>query len=210
MEDRIIKARPVADGGAVSGAKYLKKDVFEAGMEARSIVEAARRKADAIVRDAEERRDALVAAACEEGFRDGLAQWDRALQTVGEAQESLDRKYEPEIVRMAVKIAGKIIGEELRSHPETIVAIARECLRGVRHDHALTLRVNAKELPEVERSVAALLDVAGVNRRLHITADPAVAEGGLIVDSVVGVIDARLETQLRCMEEILLRLAVRR
>ena len=43
---------------------------------------------------------------------------------------------------MAVKIAEKIIGEELRSSPETIVSIARECLRGVRHEHSLTLRIN--------------------------------------------------------------------
>jgi hypothetical protein len=52
------------------------------------------------------------------------------------------------MIRLAVRMAEKIIGEELRSRPETIVSIARECLRSVRHEHSLTLRVNPKETGE--------------------------------------------------------------
>ena len=179
-------------------------------MDARGILDSARSEADAIVCDAEQRRDAIVEAAREEGFRQGLAKWDRALQTVREAQDSLEAKYEPEIIRMAVKIAEKIIGEELRSRPETIAAIARECLRSVRHEHSLTLRVNPKDVEQVQGKLQSLIEVAGSGRRIHVVEDGAVASGGCIVDSVVGVIDARLETQLRCLEEILLRVAVRR
>ena len=111
---------------------------------------------------------------------------------------------------MAVKIAEKIIGEELRSSPETIVSIARECLRGVRHEHSLTLRINPGQTEELQRNLNSLIETAGPGRRIQVVPDSAVAPGGCVVDSVVGVIDARLETQLRCLEEILLRVAVRR
>jgi type III secretion protein L len=210
MDEKIIKARPEPDGAAAVRPRYLKRDIYEAGLDARRLLDAAHEEAQALLDDIEQRREAIVRAAREEGYRQGLAEWDLALQSARDAQESLDVRYEPEIVRMAVKIAEKIIGEELRSRPETIVSIARECLRGVRHEHNLTIRVNPAEVEELQRSLASLMEIAGPGRRIQVAADGGVAPGGCIVDSAVGVIDARLETQLRCLEEILLRVSVRR
>jgi type III secretion protein L len=210
MDEKIIKARLETDGGAPHGPKVLKKDIYEAGLSARRVLEGAEQEARALIEDAERRRDTIVEAAREEGFRQGIAAWDQALEAARQAQEALDARYEPEIIRLALKVAEKIIGEELRSHPETIVSIARECLRSVRHEHSLTLRINPKEVEEVQRHLDALVEVTGSGRRIQVMADATVASGGCIVDSVVGVIDARLETQLKCLEEILLRIAVRR
>lgn len=210
MDEKIIKARLESDGGAVPGPKILKKDVYEAGLNARGVLEMAAKEAQALIDDAERRRDAIVEGARQEGFRQGLAEWDRALENARQAQETLDVRYEPEMIRLAVKIAEKIIGEELHSRPETIVSIARECLRTVRHELSLTLRVNPQDTDEVQRNLDSLTEVTGAGRRIQVVADPAVACGGCIVDSAVGVIDARLETQLKCLEEILLRVAVRR
>jgi len=210
MEEKIIKARIEPAGSGAASPKILRKDVYDAGLDARVILESAQREAQAIIEEAETRRDSIVHAAHGEGYQKGLAEWDNALRSAREAQQELYAKYEPEMIRVAVKIAEKIIGEELRAHPETIVSIARECLRGVRHEHSLILRVNPKEAEEVQRNLDSLVEAAGSGRRIQIVSDAAVAAGGCIVDSAVGVIDARLETQLKCLEEILLRVAVRR
>ncbi len=209
MEEKIIKARPEPDSGAGS-SRVLKKDVYEAGLDARRILESAQREAQAIVEQAEQRRDSIIQAAHEEGYAKGLAEWADAMLAAQTAQEQLDVKYEPEMVRFAVKIAEKIIGEELRAHPDTIVSIARECLRGVRHEHNLVLRINPAESEEIQRNLESLVEVTGGGRRIQVVPDSAVAPGGCIVDSTVGLIDARLETQLKCLEEILLRVAARR
>ena len=210
MDRKIIKANLDTDSASAPGPRILKKDVYEAGLNARDLLEAAAKQAQALIAEAEQRRNAIVEEARQEGFRQGIAEWDRALAALAEAQNALEIKYEPQMIRLAVKIAGKILGEELRLRPETIVSIARECLRGVRHEHNLTLRVNPQEADDVEHNLASLLEVAGSDRRIRVTPDAAVASGGCIVESVVGVIDARLETQLKCLEEILLRVAVRR
>jgi type III secretion protein L len=208
MDDRIIKAGAAVDHGA--SGRVLKRDIYDAGVDARGIVDAARAEAEAILRDAEARRSAIEEAAQAEGFRQGLSQWNQALQSVRESQASLETKYEPELVKMAIRIARKIIGEDLKMRPETIVSIARECLRGVRHDEALTVRVNPAHVEDVERNVARLVETLGPSRRVQVQGDSAIEPGGCVVESVVGVIDARLETQLRRLEEILLRVAVRR
>ena len=208
MDEKLIKAGTAVEHA--SGARVVKREVYDAGLDARSIVDAARAEAEAIVGEAEARRASIIEAAHGEGFRHGLAEWDQALQAVLEAQQSLNVKYEPEIIRMAVKIAGKIIGQELKTRPETIVSITRECLRGVRHEHALTLRVNPAHVDEVQRNVSSLVETLGPSRRIQVQPDSSVEPGGCVVESSVGVVDARLETQLRCLEEILLRVAERR
>jgi len=209
MDHRIIKAERESYGAASAGARILKKDVYDAGLSARQVLEEAAKEAKALLDDAERSRGALVEAARQEGFRHGLAAWDNALEAARQTQQSLDSRYEPEMVRLAVKIAEKIIGEELRSRPEAIVSVARECLRGIRHGHNLTLRVNAADTDHVQRNLASLVEATASGCRIQVQADAAVDAGGCIIESVAGLIDARLETQLRCLEEILLRIAVR-
>ena len=210
MDEKIIKARIETEAVGAAGARIVKKDVYEAGLDAREILEGARQSAQAILAEADQRRREISESARQEGFRAGIAEWDRALQAARNAQEALDTTYEAEIVRLAVKIAEKIIGEELRTRPEAIVSIARECLRSIRHEHSLTIRVNPKENEEVQQGLESLAKVAGAERRIQIVPDATVGRGGCIVESIEGAIDARLETQLHCLEEILLRVSVRR
>jgi type III secretion protein L len=209
MDERIIKARLDADAPVVNAPNVLKKEVYQAGLDARRIVERAQREAEAILEEATRRGDETVEAARERGYRQGLAQWDAALRVAEQASQTLHEKHEAELVRLAVKIAEKIIGEELRTRPETIVSIVRECLRTVRHEQRLVIQVNPSESDLVERMAKRLREAVGLDRQIQIVADRNVAAGGCIVESEMGVIDARLETQLGRLEEILLRVATR-
>jgi type III secretion protein L len=208
MDEKIIKARSGADGRPSVGSRILRKDVYEAGLGARELLDAAAQNAQALIEDAQRQQAATLESARQEGFRHGLAEWDSALAGVRRAEEALDARYEPELIRLAVKIAEKIIGEELRLRPETVVSIVRECLRGIRHEHSLTLRVAPADREVVERQLGSLNDSAS-GRRIQVRADPEVSQGGCIVESVAGAIDARFQTQLACLEEILLHVAVR-
>jgi len=126
---------------------------------------------------------------------------------VDAARDRYVTESEPELIRLAVRIAQKIIGEELRTNPEAIVSIARQCLQGLGRERSLTIRVSQGEADLVRRRIGILREAAGFHRSIEVVADAAVNPGGCIVESEYGVIDARLETQIRCMEEILLRTA---
>ena len=207
MEDKILKNRFLADA-PLAAPRVLKRDVHEAGLEARDIIEAAERKAQALLDEAVRGRDEALEAGRQQGYREGLAQWDQARMEMLHIRESLHAKYEPELVRLSVKAAEKIIGEELRTRPETIVSIVQECLRGVRNEQSLTVRVSTTERDEVARQVARLQREAGL-RSLQVIADSSVNVGGCIVESERGIVDARLEVQLKRLEDILLRIATR-
>ncbi len=207
MEEKIIKAR-LAPEAPLAPPRVLKRDVHDAGVEARGIIEAAERQARDILDEAVRLRDDALEAGRLEGYREGLAEWDDALLGLKRARGSLDAKYEAELVRLSVKVAEKIIGEELRTRPETIVSIVRECLRGVRHEQSLTVRVSPEEREEVLRQVESLTREVGL-RNIQVTADTSVSRGGCIVESERGIVDARLETQLRRLGDILIRIANR-
>ena len=75
---KIIKARIETEAPAAVGARILKKDVYEAGLDARELLEGARKQAQAILarRRAAPRRDrpsrppgGVIAQ--------GIAEWDR-------------------------------------------------------------------------------------------------------------------------------------
>jgi flagellar biosynthesis/type III secretory pathway protein FliH len=71
----------------------------------------------------------------------------------------------------------------------------------------LKIRVPADDLELVRKRIVLLREAAGPNRSIEVAGDSAISAGGCVVESEYGVIDARLETQLRCMEEVLLRAA---
>lgn len=197
MSDRIIKA----------GATVLKGDAYDATIEASRIVDAARAQGRSILETAEQERQAIIDAARREGYEHGLREWNSAIVAVDSARDKYLADSELELIRLAVRIAQKIIGAELRLNPEAIVSLARESMQSLGRERSLTLRVSPDSLELMHERIHSLRETAGPRRSLEVVPDRSVGPGGCIVESEYGVIDARLETQIRCMEEILLRTA---
>jgi type III secretion protein L len=197
MNSRIIKA----------GAAVLKGDAYDATIEASRIVDAAHAQAGSILETAAQERQAVLDAARQDGYQHGLREWNSAISEVNAARDKYMADSELELIRLAVRIAQKIIGAELRLNPEAIVSLAREGMQSLGPERSLTLRVAPDSLELMRDRIHSLRETAGPRRSIEVVPDRTVGPGGCIVESEYGVIDARLETQIRCMEEILLRTA---
>jgi type III secretion protein L len=205
MSEKIIKSGVAA--ASWTGARLVKGETYEATVEAGRIVEAAHSKASEILEAAEQDRLSIVEIARRAAYEEGLRQWNAAIAEADTARDRHLAESEPEMIRLAVRIAQKIIGEELRLNPQAIVSMAAECLNGLRRERSLTLGVPPADLDLLREQIARLREAAGPHRSIEVVADPSITSGGCIVESEYGIIDARLETQIRCMEEILLRAA---
>lgn len=205
MEIKIIKnsAAEQPEPGPGSG-KIIRKELFEASQEARNIVDAARREAEQIVAKAEQERTASVEAGLQLGYEEGLKNWNRILAGAWQARENLKTEWEQSLLHLAVRVAEKIIGEQLRLQPDSIVPIVREALKSVGQERQLTLLIHPDHRETVQANLDRLQALVGSSRQIHLVAHPDVAPGGCVVESELGVIDAKLETQLKCLEEILL------
>ena len=205
MEMKIIKNNATEETELVSGSgKIIKKDLFEASQEARGIVDAARREAEQITIRAEQERAASVESGLQIGYEEGLKQWNDILAGAWKARERMKTESEKALLHLAVRVAEKIVGEQLRLHPDTIVPIVREALKSVGQERQLTLLVHPDHREMVQANLDRLQAMVGSSRQIHLVANPDVAPGGCVVESELGVIDAKLETQLKCLEQTLL------
>lgn len=204
MQPKILKSDALPQNISIPSAKVLKSEVYEAGREARDIVERAQDEAKQIIEAAEQQRESIAAQARQEGIAKGLGEWNEILARTARRAEELETGWEETMLRLSVKAAEKIIGEELRSHPDTIAQIVRQVLLGTRCGRHITIQVNEAEAQEVRDRIDSLKQVGAISE-IAVVGSSSVGRGGCIVQSELGVIDARLDTQLKCLEDILLR-----
>lgn len=207
--NKIIKGTPAegkvtpAETAAPGDPKVIKRDSFAAMVDALTILETAREQARAIVRDAEEQRTRILEEARREGEDQGRADYLRGLAQALDAIDGFYARAEPEIVRLAVGIARKVIGEELAVSQDTVLKIVREGLSSGRRARHVEIKVHASDVARVRAGIPRL-ELAS-SCEVEVLASAGVEPGGCVIETEFGIIDARLETQLRVIEQSLTR-----
>ena len=139
-----------------------------------------------------------------EGYAAGLAHWNEVLVKAWKSHDDLLSRGEQELVLLSMRIAQKIIGEELRTNADTILRIVREALRPIRRARSVVIQVSPDDELCVREKADMFRGLLGDAAEIFVLADPAVTAGGCIVESDIGVIDAQLQTQLNSLEQALL------
>jgi flagellar assembly protein FliH len=114
--------------------------------------------------------------------------------------ENLD---EP-ILEFSFALARKIIGREIEREP-FIEALVKRALQKLSNRERVVVRVHRNDymrIREIKEELLRKIDGLGY---LEVQEDPRVEEGGCIVETVFGNIDARIETQLANLREELLK-----
>jgi len=182
--------------------KVVKNQIVSAQREAARILEEAEDFAAEIRREAEAEAENLKAEAFREGTENALTEFERNLIETREIREKVWRDSEKDLLRLAVRLAERIVGREIEKDDKTIIEIISTALQNARQQEKLTVRVNPKDLPTIEKKTERFS--SGRIQFIDFVADPRVASSGCLIESEVGTIDARLETQLRVLERALL------
>jgi type III secretion protein L len=111
---------------------------------------------------------------------------------------------EPEIVKLAVRVAERIIGAELATHDETILRIVAKAVEQLRQSKELVIRANPDDVEVLRREKRKLLEHIGRLKDIAFREDPSVARGGCIIETESGTVDAQLATQVELLERALL------
>ncbi|HEX9961535.1 MAG TPA: FliH/SctL family protein [Pyrinomonadaceae bacterium] len=205
--DNLIKrqSRKVAASSSIGAIapKIVKNQIVAARAEAARILEEAEAFAAEIRREALEETAGLREQAYAEGMEKSLAEFEQNLLEALEIRERVWRETERDLLRLAVRLAEKIIGREIKAEKQTVTDIVAAALQNARRQEKLTVRVNPSDLSLIEEEREKFLP-SGRARFIDFVADPRVASGGCLIESEVGTIDARLETQLRVLERALL------
>lgn len=189
-----IVARVIKAG---EGPRAIDGAVVDAKEEAARIVASARAEADAVC---EEARRAGFAAGREEGL---ASVTELAARLRAEASRR-EEEAAPELRRLAVRIAEKILGRELQLAPDAVVDVVRAAIVAARARRELVVRVHPDDLAAVAAAAPRLAAELARRGDVAVRGDAAVPRGGCLVDTEVGTIDARLDVQLAAIERALL------
>jgi type III secretion system HrpE/YscL family protein len=189
-----------------SSGKIVSREAMAASAEAAGIVEAARRQAEEIVAAAQRARKEAVESGFRQGFDEGAGHWVEALRAARARVAVAARQAQPEIVRLALRVAEKILRQTIEAHPDAIAPMVEEALRAflAQNQTRVVLRVH----PHDEKVIAARrqrwLERNPTIGGLVIVPDETIGRGGCRLESESGTVDATLETQLEMIERHLL------
>jgi flagellar assembly protein FliH len=167
----------------------------------------ARARLEALAEDARRRGH-------EQGHADGIAEAralvEPALAALAEAerqvralQEEFATHAEAAAVELAIAIAEKVIGGAVEARPEVVLdVVAGALLRTTARAH-LVIEVNPEEFELVRDAADQLADRLGGVRRLDVVSERRVARGGCLVRTEEGEIDARVDSQLERVRELM-------
>lgn len=164
-----------------------------------------------LISRAREEADALRESAMKEGYQAGLEQAQAELQgikeTFAEFMNAPQEVYEmlaPNILEISVDIAQKIIKKETEQDPQVLINTVIDVLKGLAKDeNKISLRVNPVQADAVKQQVPEILNLAGLDAKISVLADEEVTEGGCLVTTSNGIVDATIETQLSVISEAL-------
>lgn len=179
------------------------KAIRPSGTIVRGAVLTAAERAAGILAECEAECGAMREAAWRAGWADGLIQWQGAVERANQQAESYRASVEPELGRLAVRIASKIIGEIVEADRSRVVNVTREALRSVSRERQLTIRVAPGFGELIESRLDRLRERLAADCVIRVTESVEVDPGGCLLVSELGVIDARIETQLASIERAL-------
>jgi len=183
--------------------KIIKNQIISARAEAARIVA----EAEAFTRDTHQKAIAEAEQMRDEAYREGmetaLTEFEENLFAIREIRDRALRETEQDLLRLAVRLAEKIVGREIEKDSKTLINIVATALQNARQQEKLTVRVNPTNLALIESEIGNFAS-GGRTRFIDFVADPRVAIGGCLIESEVGTIDAQLETQFRILERVLL------
>ena len=164
-----------------------------------------------LISRAREEAQNIKEAAAKEGYQEGLELAKTDIQDVKNAitsflgaKQAVFDYIAPDILEISVEIAQKIIKKELKQDPNIILDNILVLLKSLsKEETRISLKVNPAQVSLLKSEIPSLLNEAGLEAKVLVVPDESIMEGGCVVTTNNGVIDATIETQLAVISEAL-------
>ena len=179
------------------------------------------RKDDDILDEQDLRNSAQVRLMIDEAFNNGLKQGrseaiaaqqdriDQAATALGRVQDEMARirqqdvrQMEVETVRLALAIAKKIIGHESR-HGQIVKQVVKSAMSRVADPRNMILKLNPGDIDTIQASRPEWMASDDPGAAIRIEPDESVQQGGCTIETQLGDVDARIDSQMKIIEEML-------
>ncbi|EHM09590.1 flagellar biosynthesis/type III secretory pathway protein [Thermanaerovibrio velox DSM 12556] len=208
LEEELRRAsdRAAALEGELVSLKLRQEEEREAFLrEAALKIQEARSRAEAEAREEGFRqgREEGLKSAREEMERLYLLKFQEALEMAERFHKSLEEEREallgllvPQMVRLWEKTLSRMLLDRVRMDEGAALRVLKGVLAKISDRERLLIYLNPDDHRSVEGALGELGDLLRGNRHLEVVPDPDVDKGSCIVETNLGVYDARWRTQL--------------
>jgi flagellar assembly protein FliH len=181
-----------------------------------SRLQTAEEQAESLVRQAKVEASEIEKQAYERGFSEGekagrelgekalealLKQYAKTLEELNNLRKEIFAASEGEVVRLALEIARKVIRREVSADEELVLTLVKVALSRLADQTVMTVRVNPADYQTIQRHHHAHSSSSSLAEGVKLVDDPSVSRGGCLIETESGIIDARIEEQLREIEK---------
>ena len=189
--------------GSIEQDGIIRGEVYSASAKARELLKKAQQEAEEILKQAQEQGEKEREQGYQEGYQEGLAQATELLVKARLEHDQLLKNANKDLMDLAFKIAEKIIGKQLEIDQSTIISIVAQALQSMRQSRQITIRVHPADAKILREEKDDLMERLGAHREVDIMEDKKVHQGGCIIESEIGTVEAQLHTQLERLRRVL-------
>lgn len=193
----------IASGGVVPrdvlSAKERAQQILDDAFEEATVI---REEASRVLAGTKAAREEAKRQGFAEGVAKGRAEVTELLLKLQAMKEEFYKHAEPEVIKLVMEIARKVIGELVKEHAEAVQSVVAKALERSIGDH-ITVRVNPADYKDIVANESSFRTIIDRTKRLHFKEDETILRGGCVVETEVGTIDAELETQLEAIRKAL-------
>ncbi len=164
-----------------------------------------------LISRAQEEANAIRESARQEGYKDGIEKASEDINNLNNNlsefftyKEQVYNKVSECILDIAVEIAQKIINKEIQTDSSATIEIIKGALEEVnKTENKITLKVMPKDVEIVKDKIPEMISSNYYEASVMVIPDNTIKEGGVIIETSNGIIDAAIETQLEIVKQAL-------
>ena len=164
-----------------------------------------------LVSRAQEESENIKKSAFEEGYRLGLekAEQDVAnlkieLKKFMNAKQDVFEYIAPDILEISVNIAKTIIKKEIDLDPQVLINTIVDILKTLsKNEPKINIKVKPQYAQFIKDTIENITYQYGIDSKINIIADPSIEEGGCILQTNNGIVDASIDTQIEIIKKTL-------
>ena len=144
------------------------------------------------------------------GLAEGEDEANASVKRLGEIIMYLDKFREnklaellPNIIELSLEIAKKIVHKEIDLDRNLIVSVARDAIQKVAEkEENVVIKVNQLDYEVMISYIDLLKEQSGL-KNVSVEPSAAISQGGCYIETPVGEVDARLEEQIKEVEDVI-------
>jgi type III secretion protein L len=180
--------------------KILPKESFSQLLTADELITTVKEEIAEYRKENDEECQRLREVAKKEGFEEGLSRLNEHIVHLDLLMKQLRHELTQQILPIALKAAKRIVGRELKTHPDAIVDIVMQALQPATQSHRVKIYVNKADKELVEQEKARIKEILEHIEVLKIQEREDLTPGSCIIETESGIINAELENQWRSLE----------